>query len=560
MVHSYTQCGKQTLSLSLSISLSLSLSLHCRPGTESEELPPPDHTLVRIKSIYWKQLFVILGFVAIIFATCIIAVVSTTAWAVHNHNKQAQEISKLNQQMTEQNQNILEMQRQLAQQAKLSDGYLLEQLRQFEDNATSRISELEENNLRQSKELRDAMEKISEMEEKQLMQEDELRGAKGKISELEDEVRQLQEDRDILQTTKANQIELDQLSNTISVLSKTKANMTEFNSLLSNVSNLRETVSKKAEKDVVLVLAEDVRMLEAKALNESHYYELQSEIDMLKWSKVNLTDFEDLVSNVTSLAESTVRTSDFLQLSSALNVTHMALTETQQILSTMQRDLTNAQKDLYNATIIISVLQIDFEDLVSNVTSLADSTVRTSDFLQLSETVNDLESTTHKNISLLRLNFTNQIGYVNTALTGKADQHDVDMLTERVTTLSDTTVTLTAFETLKENVQSLTTSKADQTSLDQLQSTVNDLEGTTAKQQDLQRLDVKVSNHISSSQQTHSQHDSRISGNDGDIRSNTARIASVENDIKQLKDSTPGLTASWMIASMAVSMVVVCVY
>jgi hypothetical protein len=337
-------------------------------------------------------------------------------------------------------------------------------------------------------------------------------------------------------------------------------NITEFNSILSNVSNLQETVFTKADKDVVLALTEDVHILEAKALNESHYYELQSRIDMLKWSKVNRTDFEDLVSNVTSLAESTVRTSEFLQLSAELNITRVALANTQQILNATQHELTNTQEDLYNATIIISVLQIDFEDLVSNVTSLADSTVRTSDFLQLSETVTDLESTTHENISLLRLNFTNQIGYINTALTGKADQLDVDMLTERVTTLSDTTVTLTAFEALEENVQSLTTSKADQTSLDQLKSTVNDLEGTTAKQQDLHRLDVKVSNHISSSQQTHSEHDSRISGNGGDIQSNTARIASVENDIKQLKDSTPGLTASWMIASMAVSMVIVCVY
>jgi hypothetical protein len=337
-------------------------------------------------------------------------------------------------------------------------------------------------------------------------------------------------------------------------------NITEFNSILSNVSNLQETVFTKADKDVVLALTEDVHILEAKALNESHYYELQSRIDMLKWSKVNRTDFEDLVSNVTSLAESTVRTSEFLQLSAELNITRVALANTQQILNATQHELTNTQEDLYNATIIISVLQIDFEDLVSNVTSLADSTVRTSDFLQLSETVTDLESTTHENISLLRLNFTNQIGYINTALTGKADQLDVDMLTERVTTLSDTTVTLTAFETLKENVQSLRTSKADQTSLDQLESTVNDLDETTAKQQDLHRLDEKVSSHISLSERTHSHYDSRISESDGAIRSNTAHITSVENDVRQLKDSTPGLTASWMIASMAVSMVIVCVY
>ena len=415
------------------------------------------------------------------------------------------------------------------------EAQLPNELRQLEESTTAKISELEES------------------------LKEELSGAKGKISELEDKVKQLQEDLNMLKTTKASQRELDNLSNTISVLSQTKVNMTEFNSLVSNASILRETVATKADKEVVLDLTADMHMLEITSLNESHYDQLQSGIDTLNWSKVNQTDFEDLVTNVTSLTESTVRTSDFLQLSAALNITCETLANTQQTLNATQHELTNAQEDLYNARIMVSVLQIDFKNLVSNVTSLADSTVRTSGFLQLSEIVSDLESTTHENISLLRLNSTNQIGYINTALTEKADQHDVDMLTERVTSLSDTTVTLTAFEILADNVQSLVTNKADQTNLDQLKSTVNDLDWTTAKQQDLYRLDVKVSNHISSSQQTQSEHDSRISGNDGDIRSNTVRIISVENDIEQLKDSTPGLTASWMIASMAVSMVIVCV-
>ena len=341
------------------------------------------------------------------------------------------------------------------------EAQLPNELRQLEESTTAKISELEES------------------------LKEELRGAKGKISELEDEVRQLQKDLDTIQTTKANQSELDHLSNTVSVLSQTKVNMTEFNSLLSNVSILRETVATRADKDIVLDLTADMHTLRATSLNESHYDQLQSGIDMLKGSKVNWTDFEDLV---------------------------------------------------------------------LNVTSLADSTVRTSDFLQFSKTVTDLESTTHENISLLRLNFTNEIGYINTALTGKAEQHDVDMLTERVTTLSDTT------KTLNENVQSLTNSKADQTNLKQLKATVNRLDDATAKQKDLHRLDEKVSNHISSSQQTHSQHDSRISGNGGDIRSNTARITSDESDIKQLKDSTPGLTASWMIASTTVSLILVYMY
>ena len=258
------------------------------------------------------------------------------------------------------------------------EAQLPNELRQLEESTTAKISELKES------------------------LKEELRGAKGKISELEDEVRQLQEDLNILKTTKASQSELDNLSNTVSVLSQTKVNMTEFNNLLSNVSILRERVATKADKDAVLDLTQDVRILESTALNESHYDQLQSEIDMLKWSKINETNFEDLV---------------------------------------------------------------------ANVTSLADSTVRTRDFLQLSETVTDF-----------------------------------------------------------------------------------------AKQQDLHRLDEKVSSHISSSQRTHSHYDSRISESDGAIRSNTAHITSVENDVRQLKDSTPGLTASWMIASTTVFLILVYMY
>ena len=286
-------------------------------------------------------------------------------------------------------------------------------------------------------------------------------------------------------------------------------------------------------------------------------FEMQQQ---LAQAKANQTD---LASNMTSLAESTIRTSEYLQLSAELNVTRETLADTQQAL---QDELIDTQEDLYNATTMISVLQRNFEDLASNVTSLSENTVKTDEFLKLHERVDDLESTAlqmQDNISLLRLNFTNQIGYINTALTGKAEQHDVDILTERVTTLSDTTVTLTAFEILEENVQSLATSKADQASLDQLKSTVNQLDDASAKQQALHSLDGKVSDHISSSRRTHDQHDSHISDNGRKIQSNTDRINSVEDEVQDLKtDSTSGLTASWksIISSTAVFLVLVSVY
>ena len=111
---------------------------------------------------------------------------------------------------------------------------------------------------------------------------------------------------------------------------------------------------------------------------------------------------------------------------------------------------------------------------------------------------------------------------------------------------------LTVFQTLIDTVQSLTTSKADH---DQLEITVNKLNKTTAKQEDLHNLDRNVSSHILSSQQTHKQHDSRIRGNG---HNNTEHI---EDDIRQLKASSPGLAASWipMIACTTLPLVIVCV-
>jgi chromosome segregation ATPase len=146
------------------------------------------------------------------------------------------------------------------------------------------------------------------------------------------------------------------------------------------------------------------------------------------------------------------------------------------------------------------------------------------------------------NISFLSVNVSNQIRHINTTLTTKADQHNVDMLIENVTILS---VTVATFKALEDTVQALRTSKANQTSLDQLEATVNQLDDATVKQQALHSLGEKVSDHISSSQQTHDQHGSRISDNGRKIQSNTDRINSVEDEIQDLKtDSNSGLTAS----------------
>ena len=87
---------------------------------------------------------------------------------------------------------------------------------------------------------------------------------------------------------------------------------------------------------------------------------------------------------------------------------------------------------------------------------------------------------------------------------------------------------------------------------------MNQLDETTAKQQDLRNLDRTVSSHILFSQQMYNQYDSRISGNGHNIQSNTARINSVEDDIKQLKNSTTGLIASLIVMIGSTAMFLVC--
>ena len=103
----------------------------------------------------------------------------------------------------------------------------------------------------------------------------------------------------------------------------------------------------------------------------------------------------------------------------------------------------------------------------------------------------------------------------------------------------------------EETVQSLNT-----TGLKELNAIVDSLSETTAKQDDLDRLDERVTDNIALSQQTHNELNSRINDQNRKVHKNTERITTAERDIKWLKDSVPEQTASWMITSTAVLLVV----
>ena len=76
--------------------------------------------------------------------------------------------------------------------------------------------------------------------------------------------------------------------------------------------------------------------------------------------------------------------------------------------------------------------------------------------------------TMQENISRLSLSFAEQISYINITLITKADQHDVDILTEKVATIYTATMGKTALEalrTLHSLAEVLTRSKINLTSM-----------------------------------------------------------------------------------------------
>ena len=199
--------------------------------------------------------------------------------------------------------------------------------------------------------------------------------------------------------------------------------------------------------------------------------------------------------------------------------------------------------------------QTDFEELVSFVVDVANSTVRTSDFLQLSRAVeNNTTQLQKQGLQLVSKVATleDTTSHINDLLATKADQHDVNSLSERIETLSDTTVQISTFETLQQTVETLESGKADQSELDEL---IEEIE------HDINGLGTRITNHVTSAHRTHTTLTSDINDNDRDIQGNTHRITNIESDVQGLQAeetaSVPGLTASWIITSSITAVVTV---
>ena len=247
---------------------------------------------------------------------------------------------------------------------------------------------------------------------------------------------------------------------------------------------------------------------------------LTSELDA---RKVDKAEFEILSHDLTLLRESTTREDeeireDIDELSdSALNQTH-------------------------------------YDQLQDGIDRLEESKADQTALEELDSTVNELTNSTMKLQRIfweLALNVTTLEQHTSEALATKADQRDIDSLSDRLTALSDTTVTTETFERLEDRVETLSTNKAEQSDLNELKGTVDHLDATCARKYKVDQLEGRVTSHITSSDDKHEELASDISDNDGSIQINSRRIGNVENAIQQDDTETSAashvLTSSWMI-------------
>ena len=248
-----------------------------------------------------------------------------------------------------------------------------------------------------------------------------------------------------------------------------------------------------------------------------------TDLMLLDARKVDRMEFELLSGNLTLLRESLARDyeeihEDLAELSgSALNYTHH---------DQLQRGIDRLEASKANQTAL--------EEVVLTVSNLENSTVSIS-----------------KLVVQVALNVTTLEQHTREALTTKADQRDIDSLSDRLTALSDTTVTRETFERLEDRVETLSTNKAEQSALNELKGTVDHLDATCAREYKVDQLEGRVTSHIKSSDDKHEELASDISDNDGSIQINSRRIGNVENAIRQDDTETSAashvLTSSWII-------------
>ena len=264
----------------------------------------------------------------------------------------------------------------------------------------------------------------------------------------------------------------------------------------------------------VVQLERETSELKASKANQDEVNRLSNRTVELNKSKVDNDEFNDLVDTVSELASTKADRSTVMELEEELtDLAETALNHTH--YDQLQDGIDRLE----------SSSQTEFEELLLNLTSLANITVRRGEFLLLSERVEDIDDTTVKKAEFFDVvmkvtTLEGDIKHINVTLARKADQQGINEITDTIKSLKKTTVSNDKFQKLITTVGS----KADQSDLDNLKHTVDRLRQTMATESELDSLKGRVTSHITSSQNEHDQLGSHIRDND--------------RDIEELKDAT----------------------
>ena len=460
-------------------------------------------------------------------------------------------------------------------------------------NATVMIVELEEENLSTFKVMQEALNQLKEtnyaaieaMERELNATRAHLDHATIRITDLEVELMSTNAEVASLSTSKASVVTVSELSATVAQLEVEKASKTEFDSLSANVTLLAED-SSMADNEIRLELDE----LADSSLNQTHHDQLEEFIAIFASTKANQSNFEDLVERVTTLENTTNSTAEelFQAVGEVENTAVELQVDLEQLSSTVtvlaadtaskaDQQEVDSLSDQLTQLATLTVWRGEFEDLTANLTSLREATARADQ--ELREEIDDLADGT-----INRTHHDELQDIVNMFAATKANQSDFEALQAKVAILSENMQS--SIDTLNHNITSL---KRDmqvgerdiaelngrvatlEGVLDVLEQTVDSLKrgkANATELEDLQEkekgLDDRVTTHISSSQDTHEEISSDITGNKEAIQSMSDRISSVETSISELEtqvsDSTQEIRGLYVTTVISVLVTLVAVF
>jgi chromosome segregation ATPase len=411
------------------------------------------------------------------------------------------------------------------------------------ENATDKISLLEENHAAA----------VKKMEEELIATNKQLHNTTVRIEVLQSELSTAGGSIATLNATKASVVAVSELTDRLVLLDVEKASRAELGVLSTNLMQADNEIRQKLDE------------LSNSALNQTHHDQL---LAMFASTKANQSDFEMLVARVETLQNSTD------ELSHTLDDT----------TGVLQMDIQDLFIVAHNATLAVASKARQLETISEQVAFLNTTKVERAEFDRLSANLTSLRNTTSRTDRQLRYDIDDLADgtinrthhdelqdIVNMFAETKANLSDLKALEKEVSTLSrdingsisELTRDLT---TLGETVQTVAATVEEQDvdaltnrvgnldrDLGMLNDTVNAERSEVEQlQSESSSLDGKVTEHISSSQETHNQLASDITDNENQINANTNEISDVEDSISQLQTQSSayslGTTSSWMIA------------